>query len=67
MRPPHFFHRDPNWESRGMHAYYQCRCGARRVRKVPWGLAAPVEPGWPVLRDRHGRPSDDSGWQHPTA
>lgn len=63
MKLPHLFHRDPNWETRGFYAYYECRCGARRVRKVPWGHAAPVESGWPSLIDNRGRRLNDSGWK----
>jgi hypothetical protein len=63
MKLPHFIHRDPNWQQRGFYAYHQCRCGARRIRKVPWGHSGPAEPGWPPLVDRHGRPITDSGWR----
>ncbi len=60
MRWPHF-HRDPDWQA-GLHIYYQCRCGARRTRRRYWNIDGPERPGWPRLMDRHGMPTDDTGW-----
>lgn len=60
---PHLLHRDSSWQVRGIHAYYQCRCGARRVKRVVTNLAGPIDAGWPRLLDAHGRPTTDSGWQ----
>lgn len=60
-RWPHF-HDDPHWRVRYVHAYYQCRCGARRVRRAYVNQDGPVEAGWPDLVDSHGYPVDDSGW-----
>jgi hypothetical protein len=59
----HLRHRDPDWQSDGIHAYYQCRCGARRVRRVNARMSGPVERGWPQLTDRHGLPVFDTGWR----
>lgn len=61
---PHF-HRDPDWRSTGIHAYYLCKCGARRVRMVSLTMDGPVERGWPRLVDRHGMPVADTGWVKP--
>lgn len=55
-------HRDPNWVRRGANAYYECRCGRRRVREVLINVASPVDPGWPALYNRHGMPVIDTGW-----
>ena len=63
MKFPHLFHRDPDWQYRGVHIYYQCRCGARRVRQAHANWDGPAELGWPPLRDRHGVPVTDSGWR----
>lgn len=60
-------HRDPNWQSNGIHAYYQCRCGARRVRRVSQTMHGPMDHGWPSLTDRHGMPVTDSGWHRPSS
>jgi len=65
VKLPHLIHRDPAWEIRGIHAYYECRCGARRVRRFYRNRSGPTEQGWPQLTDRHGQPRDDSGWQRP--
>lgn len=70
MKLPHLFHRDPNWQQRGGYVYDQCKCGARRVRRV-WTRGqfwcAPIDPGWPKLVDRHGRSINDTGWVKPGA
>lgn len=63
VRLPHLFHRDPDWQQRGPYAYYQCRCGARRVRHIVVTLPGTILPGWPRLVDRHGRRVYDSGWR----
>lgn len=56
-------HRDPNWQKRGVWACYECRCGARRVRRIVINLMGPVPPGWPQPVDTHGVSRLDSGWQ----
>lgn len=61
MKFPHF-HRDPDWQA-GTHAYYQCRCGARRTRRLYSNLDGPERAGWPMLRDSHGMPVNDTGWK----
>lgn len=61
MKWPHF-HSDPNWRVVGANAYYECRCGARRVRRAYSNLGSPVEPGWPRMADSHGMPRNDTGW-----
>ncbi len=58
---PHI-HWDRRWEERGLFVYYQCRCGARRIRRAFLNWDGPAEPGWPPLRDKHGREVFDSGW-----
>jgi hypothetical protein len=63
MRLPHLVHRDRNWQLDGLYAYYQCRCGARRVRWVVRSLYGPGRDGWPELADQHGRQVDDTGWR----
>lgn len=65
MRLPHLFHNDPNWRIIGVHAYHQCRCGARRVNRVVANLHGPVATGWPPLVDRHGRELWNTGWVKP--
>lgn len=65
MRLPHWIHRDSRWRTHGIYAYYECRCGARRTRRLAANLAGPVAPGWPEPRDKHGRILDDSGWIKP--
>ena len=55
-------HRDLDYQLRGVHYYYQCKCGARRVRLAYTRMCGPVDPGWPQLTDRHGNPVRDSGW-----
>lgn len=55
-------HRDPRWKVRGVIAYYECKCGARRVHDAHSNLSGPVEPGWPRMVDPHGRATRDSGW-----
>lgn len=65
MKLPHLFHRDRHWQQRGLYVYYQCRCGARRVRRAVLNHHGPVEPGWPPLADRHGQPVNDTGWRRP--
>lgn len=57
-------HRDPNWQQRGVWAEYRCRCGARRLRRNSFRLYGPIPTTWDVslMRDRHGRVKDDSGW-----
>jgi hypothetical protein len=62
FRWPHF-HSDPNWQLRGVHVYYKCICGAKRVRRAYNNLNGPVESGWPRLVNSHGMPRNDSGWQ----
>ena len=57
------FHWDPDWQVTGANAYHECRCGARRVRRLSNRTFSPVTPGWPSLVDRHGMPRFDSGWQ----
>jgi hypothetical protein len=56
------FHRDPNWEVRGLYAYYDCNCGAKRTRKYVINLDGPSEAGYPPLRDKRNRSVLDSGW-----
>lgn len=58
---PHF-HRDPDWQEDGIFALHRCRCGAKRIRWVNHLLYGPPPPGFPPLRDRHGRQLADSGW-----
>jgi hypothetical protein len=60
-------HHDRHWEQRGVHGYYQCRCGARRTIWINIMMWGPVEDGWPLLTDKHNRPTTDSGWQTVTA
>lgn len=62
MKWPHL-HSDPNWQQRGANAYYQCRCGARRVRRTSSRALSPTLPGWPILADHHGRSINDTGWR----
>ena len=62
MKLPHLVHRDPHWRIIGVHRYYQCKCGARRVMRAYSNLMGPVDPGWPDLFDKHGQFLDDSGW-----
>lgn len=57
------WHRDRNWQTDGIHAFYECRCGARRVRWVNLRIGAPLPAGWPGLSDKHGRDVTDSGWK----
>ena len=57
-------HWDFGWRTDGTRAYYQCRCGARRVRRLPEAaMWVPQQPGWPALVDRHGRSIADTGWK----
>lgn len=56
-------HRDPDHMVIGANVYYLCKCGAKRVRRAYSNLAGPVDVGWPGLRDKHGFPVDDTGWQ----
>jgi hypothetical protein len=56
-------HRDRYWQQRGLYAYYQCRCGARRVVWTVRSMLGPVEHGWPELADKHGRQVTDTGWR----
>jgi len=60
LRLPHF-HDDPDWQA-DLHAYYECRCGARRTRRLYSNIDGPERPGWPRLSDRHGMPINDTGW-----
>lgn len=56
-------HGDGQWQVRGCWRYFQCKCGARRVRRHYANLVGPVRPGWAgLLRDSHGQDLDDSGW-----
>lgn len=61
MKWPHF-HSDPNWELRNCNYYYQCSCGARRVKRAYRNMYGVIERGWPRLVDGHGRPLNDTGW-----
>jgi hypothetical protein len=61
IRWPHF-HSDPNWRAGMVHAYYQCPCGARRVRRLYTNMNGPVKQGWPRLVNSHGMPVRDTGW-----
>jgi hypothetical protein len=45
-----------------VHAYYQCPCGARRVRRLYTNMNGPVKQGWPRLVNSHGMPVRDTGW-----
>jgi hypothetical protein len=67
MKLPHLIHRDRRWQIRGLFAYYECRCGARRIRWVNRGMCGPPEPGWPELQDKHGAEMYDSGWKRKAA
>jgi hypothetical protein len=60
-------HYDPDWRRENVHDYFECRCGARRVRRAFANLDGPLtRPGWwPLLVDEHGRHLDDSGWVKP--
>lgn len=72
LRPPRpaglppwwHLHWDAHWRNDGIFGLYQCRCGARRVRRVNYALMGPIPHGWPPLEDRHGGPVNDSGWHH---
>ena len=55
-------HRDPAWQQRDVHRYYECRCGAKRVTRAFSNLDGPSDPAWPPLRDLHGQMVMDSGW-----
>lgn len=55
-------HTDRNWRA-GIHCYYQCRCGARRTRRLYRNIDGPERAGWPILRDSHGMSIDDTGWK----
>lgn len=59
---PHFHH-DPNYQARGPHLYFECRCGARRVVHHVRNMGGPVQAGWPTLTDRHGMPVRDTRWR----
>lgn len=61
MKWPHF-HSDPNWQAGMVHAYYQCSCGARRVRRLYTNMNGPTEQGWPRLVNSHGMQINDTGW-----
>jgi hypothetical protein len=61
----HWFHRDRHWQADGINAYYQCRCGAQRVRRLNEFKIGPVRAGWPPLQDQHGMPVTDTGWRKP--
>lgn len=56
-------HRDPDWQTRGVWRYFECRCGARRVSRATRNLMGPSDRAWPSLRDRHGEHVDDTGWR----
>lgn len=56
------FHRDPDFQLVGCWLYYECKCGARRVRRAYYNLMGPSKPGWPLTRNKHGQPVDDTGW-----
>lgn len=58
-------HRDPDWQDTGIFRLYECRCGAKRVRRVSLRMYGPIPAGWPSLLDRHGRSVEDSGWVKP--
>lgn len=58
-------HYDRDWQMDGSNALYECRCGARRVRRMYTGVYT-VSSGWPRLVDRHGRGVMDTGWVKPS-
>ncbi|WP_327655710.1 hypothetical protein [Streptomyces sp. NBC_00483] len=60
---PHLIHRDPHWQVMGAYAYYRCRCGAKRTRRLAVHMFGPIAIGWPTPQDRHGRPVAVSRWQ----